>query len=166
MNKFIILAAALWLACANAFAQVPRPPRPQPQAYFWAGMQLGSYGREMAGMELSLSAQPGRGGYGSVYWLGASTPFSAGDQLSEYGFMAGPCARSRGAFAGAAIGLGVVSGWFGAASRKTASLGVPFKAEGSVIIGGFLALNLQLRGFLWKRTHGGISLGLQLGKMR
>ncbi len=165
MNKFFILAAAMWLAGANTYAQVPRPPRPRPEACFWAGMQLGSYG-EMAGMELSLSAQPAKGGYGSVYWLGASTPFSAGDQLTEFGFMAGPCSRSRGAFAGAAIGLGVVSGWFGAAPGKTTAFGVPFKAEGSVILGGFLALNLQLRGFIWKQTYGGISLGLQLGKLR
>lgn len=157
---------ALGLACAGAPAQVLRPPRPQPQAYMWAGMQLGPYGKEMVGLELSLSAQPAKGVYGSLYWLGASVPFSAGDQLSEYGFMAGPCARSRGAFAGAAIGLGVTSGWFGAATRKVTACGVPFKAEGAVILGGFLAVNLQVRAFVWKRTYGGISLGLQLGKMR
>lgn len=166
MSRYFLLAAALGLACAAAPAQFLRPPRPQPEAFFWAGMQLGSYGKEMAEMEFSLSAQPAKGVYGSIYWLGASVPFSAGDELTEYGVMAGPCARSRGAFAGAAIGLGVVSGWFGAATRKATAFGVPFKAEAAVILGGFLAINLQVRAFVWKRTHGGVSLGLQLGKMR
>ena len=166
MKKSLGLSAALLLAIANLGAQSVRPPRAQPTAYVWAGMQLGTFGREMAGMELSLSAQPGRGGYGSIYWLGASVPLSAGDSLTEYGVMGGPCARSRGAFAGAAIGLGVVSGWFGSAASKATAFGIPFKAEGAVILGGFLAVNLQVRAFVWKRTYGGISLGLQLGKMR
>lgn len=165
MKKSPGLCAALLLAAAGLNAQAVMPPRAQPPAYVWAGLQLGGFGKEMMGAEFSLSAQAGKGGYGSVYYLGASVPFSAGDAVTEFGVMAGPCSRSRGAFAGVAAGLGVMKGWLGSSDEVTA-FGIPFKMEAAVIIGGFMAINLQARAFIWKRTYGGISLGLQLGKMR
>jgi len=165
MEKSLRLCAALLLTAAGLNAQAVRPPRAQPPAFVWAGVQLGGFGKEMMGAEFSLSAQVGKGGYGSVYYLGASVPFSAGDAVTEFGIMAGPCARSRGSFAGVAVGLGVMKGWLGSSDEVTA-FGVPFKMEGAVILGGFMAVNLQVRAFIWKRTFSGISLGLQLGKMR
>ncbi len=165
MKKSLRLTAALLLTAASLNAQTVRPPRAQPPAYVWAGMQLGGFGEEMAGIEFSLSTQLGRGGYGSIYYLGASVPFSAGDAVTEFGIMTGPCARSRGAFAGVAAGLGILKGWLGSSDEIT-GFGVPFKMEAAVILGGFMAINLQARAFIWKRTYGGISLGLQLGKMR
>lgn len=132
--------------------------------FFWGGFQLGAYGGEMIGIELSLSAQFSRKGYGSVYWFGASEPFG-NDSVNEYGFMVGRCFRTRRTFTGAAAGIGVASGWIGSSSRLQ-GVGVPLKLEGSLIIGGIMALNLQFRAFIWKQSYAGVSLGFQLGKLR
>jgi hypothetical protein len=132
--------------------------------FFWGGFQLGALGgRSMAGIELSLSAQFSRKGYGSVYWLGAGEPFG-NDSVSEYGFMVGRCFRTRSTFTGAAAGIGFASGWIGSSSELQ-GIGVPLKLEGSLIVG-IMALNLQFRAFIWKRSYAGMSLGLQLGKLR
>jgi hypothetical protein len=131
--------------------------------FLWGGFQLGAYGGEMLGIELSLSAQFSRKGYGSVYWLGAGEPFRD-DAVSEFGFMVGRCFRTRSTFTGAAVGIGVASGWIG--SSELQEVGVPLKLEGSLIIGGIVALNLQFHAFIWKRSYAGMSLGLQLGKLR
>ncbi len=165
MKKSLRLCAALLLVAAGLNAQAVRPPRAQPPTYAWAGMQLGRFGDEMLGIEFSLSAQVGKGGYGSLYYFGASVPFSAGDQVSEYGIMAGLCTRGRGAFAGVAAGLGVLKGWLGSSEEVTV-FGVPFKMEAALTLNSFMAINLQARAFICKRTYSGISLGLQLGKMR
>jgi hypothetical protein len=134
--------------------------------FLWGGFQLGAYSgnQGMAGIELSLSAQFSRKGYGSVYWLGASEPFG-NDSVNEYGFMVGRCFRTRSTFTGAAAGIGVASGWIGS-SRRLQGVGVPLKLEGSLIIGGIIALNLQFHAFIWKRSYAGVSLGFQLGKLR
>jgi len=165
MKKTLRLTAIFVLITAGLNAQGVRPPRQQPPAFFWIGIQAGRLGEEMLYGEFSLSAQLGRSGYGSVYYLGGSVPLGSGDELNEYGFMIGPCSRTRGAFAGAAIGIGIMNGWIGPYSDVTA-VGIPLKLEGAVIVGGFMALNLQIRAFVWKRTYSGISLGLQFGKLR
>ncbi len=131
--------------------------------FIWGGAQIGAYGN-VAVMECSFSAQFSRKGYASAYWLGGSEPFG-NDSVSEYGFMVGRCFRTRSTFTGAAAGIGVASGWIGA-HYTAQEFGVPLKLEGSLIIGGVMALNLQFHAFIWKRSNAGVSLGLQLGKMR
>ncbi|MBU4404728.1 MAG: hypothetical protein L6428_00295 [Candidatus Aminicenantes bacterium] len=132
--------------------------------FLWGGFQLGAYDGEMLVIELSLSAQFSRKGYGSVYWLGGSEPFG-NNSVNEYGFMVGRCFRTRKTFTGAAAGIGIASGWIGSSSRLQ-GVGVPLKLEGSLIIGSIMALNLQFRAFIWKQSYAGVSLGFQLGKLR
>ena len=139
---------------------------PADDVFVWGGFQLGAYGGHrggvtLAGGEFSLSAQFSRKGYGSVYSFGASEPFG-NDDVSEKGFMVGRCFRTRSTFTGAAVGIGYTSSY----SSRLQGIGVPLKLEGAVIIGGIMALNLQFRAFIWKRSYAGISLGLQLGKLR
>jgi hypothetical protein len=165
-KRYIALLLAAICTAVGLAAQAIDPAPEKTPFCLWGGMQLGGYGDEMAAIELSLSTQFSRAGYASAYCLWGSVPFSAGDSLSEYGFMIGRCVRSRGAFAGAAAGLCIVSGWMGPRYSRQAGVGIPLKLEGSLIIGGFMALNLQLRAMAWKHTHAGISLGIQLGKMR
>lgn len=133
-------------------------------SYLWGGVHIGAYGGNMAVMECSFSAQFSRKGYASVYWLGGSEPFG-NDSVNEYGFMVGRCFRTRSTFTGAAAGLGVASGWI-RSSQWRQGVGVPLKLELSLIAGRSVAFSIQFHAFIWKQSFAGVSLGLQLGKLR
>jgi hypothetical protein len=159
--KISHLALLLWLCMAAGLGAQTSIPQPAKHPFFlWAGAQIGAYGGTMAVLACGLSVQFSRNGYGSVYWLGGSEPFG-NDSVNEYGIMAGPCYRTRSLFTGAAAGLGVTSDEY-----KRQGVGVPLKLEASLIAGRFVAFSLQLHAFICKRSAAGVSLGLQLGKLR
>jgi len=158
----LLLTAAF--TAAGLWAQTFIPEQAKKPFYLWGGVQIGAYGGNMAVMECSLSAQFSRKGYASVYWLGGSEPFG-NDSVNEYGFMVGRCFRTRSTFTGAAAGLGIASGWI-RSSQWQQGVGVPLKLEGSLIVGRSVAFSMQFHAFIWKRSSAGVSLGIQLGKMR
>lgn len=139
--------------------------------YAWGGLQMGIFGSGGYGesgllvLGYSVTAQFGRNIFGSIYHLGGSAFLGDNDAIDESGCTVGLCSRTKKVFAGAAIGLGWTSGWLGP-STMNREIGLPLKLEGALIIGRFVALGLQLHAFLWKHPYSGMSLSVQLGKMR
>jgi hypothetical protein len=170
------LLAVTLLVLAGAFstgldAQEPATPRVKKPFYAWGGLQIGAfgsggYGEEgIVGLGCDFSMQFGRKIYGSIYHFSGSAFLGDNDAIDESSFMVGRCYRTKKVFAGAAIGLGWLSGWLGP-SVMNKEIGLPLKLEGALIIGRYLALSLQMHAFIWKHPYSGWSLGLQLGKLR
>jgi hypothetical protein len=136
--------------------------------FLWGGVQFGSFkggsrsGIDMVALGCDLSAQFGPKVYASIYGLTGSEFLGDGPSIEEFGFMVGRCFRTRRTFTGMGAGLGFASGWIGG---RRQGVGVPLKLEASLIIGSFVALNLQIHAFIWEESYLGMSLGLQFGKM-
>jgi hypothetical protein len=139
--------------------------------YFWGGLQLGifssgSYGESgLAILGYDFSVQFDHKIYGSIYHLEGSVPLGDNDAIDELGFMVGRSSRTRKSFVGAAIGLGWLSGWLGRSVMQK-EIGLPISLEGLLILNRFMALGLRWHAFIWEHPYNGLSLAIQLGKMR
>jgi hypothetical protein len=174
MKKRLLTVVLLMLvaACSTGLgAQEFIAPKTKKPFHAWCGLQIGvfgsgGYGEDgLVGFGYDFSAQFGRKLYGSLYRLGGSAFLGDNDAIDEFGFMVGRCSRTKRFFAGAATGLGWLSGWLGRSVMKK-EIGLPIKLEGALIIGRYAALVLQLHAFIWKHPYSGMSLGVQFGKMR
>ncbi len=166
----LALLLMLFMAAGLGAQTLTQQPAKQP-FYAWGGLQLGVFGSGGYGEDglvvlgYNLSVQFGRKFYGSIHHLGGSAFLGDNDAIQESGCTVGLCSRSKKVFVGAAIGLGWASGWLGP-STINKEIGLPLKLDGALIIGRYLALGLQLHAFLWRHPYSGMSLSIQLGKMR
>ncbi len=171
MKKPYLALLLLLFAAASLGAQMSIPQPAKKPFYAWGGLQLGVFGSGGYGEDglvvlgYDFSAQYGRNIYGSIYHLGGSAFLGDNDAIRESGCTIGLCSRTKKFFAGAAVGLGWASGWLGRSAMNN-EIGLPLKLEGALIIGRYMALGLQLHAFIWRHPYSGISLSIQLGKMR